>query len=677
MTIHPLMLAAAIAFWGWQTTLWVAAVPVAALVCAAFYVPLRWALTTANLARVADFCIVLALLCGGFLYVTYGNPRAIILFFQWLPLLFLPLALAYAYSATGAATRMDLAVLFWSLRRRPPERPAAFDPWWPYFALWIVAASAANGRGEWFYVALAALIGWPLVRVRPWSYRVGIWGATFSLAILLGYGLHHGLNLTQTWLEDAVPEWISGDGSRTDPYRATTDIGHIGKLKESDAIVLRVTVPEGGAGARPPELLHRASYNGYFGAAWLARGAAFAPVQGDLGKQGGQDGQGRRWALAPSAPPATARALIHDYSVRPNPVLSLPTGAVAIEGLTAAAVRRNALGAVQITREPGYFSYTAAYAAGAAYEGAPTDDDLKLPPKEREAFEAVAMELGLKQQARRRGGTEETVEEVKRFFANGYRYATFQQDAPLMGSPIVDFLHRSKSGHCEYFATATALLLRAGGIPARYATGFAVVEKSERENAWIVRTRHAHAWVRAYVNGAWIDIDTTPPSWFAIEAEDSGAWSKVTDLWSWLHFRASRAWAGSDGRQLLITAAVAVFPFALWLAWRLYRSRKHKQNIQLKQIVTAGSSAGADSEFYRIELRLTEQGWGRRTHETAHDWLARLKADSPMDTAPLAGIVDLHNRYRFDPLGLSDAQRARLKESARGWLAGNAGGAPP
>ena len=46
------------------------------------------------------------------------------------------------------------------------------------------------------------------------------------------------------------------------------------------------------------------------------------------------------------------------------------------------------------------------------------------------------------------------------------------------------------------------LLLRAGGIPARYATDFVAAEKSERENAWLVRMRHVHAWARAYVNGA-------------------------------------------------------------------------------------------------------------------------------------------------------------------------------
>ena len=80
---------------------------------------------------------------------------------------------------------------------------------------------------------------------------------------------------------------------------------------------------------------------------------------------------------------------------------------------------------------------------------------------------------------------------------------------------------------------------------------------------------------------------------------------------------------------------------------------------------------GSDSEFYRIEQRLTEQGWGRRAHETAQDWLVRLNMDAKIDTAALAEIVALHNRYRFDPAGLDATQRVRLEGAASGWLAGN------
>ena len=658
LKIHPLMLAATIAFWGWQTSQWLAALAAGALVCTSFYVSLRWTLTDAQRYRVADFCTVLALLLGGWMWLTYGNPRAVILFFTWLPLMLLPVALMHAYSNNGGEERMNLAVLFWSVRRqrnRVPERPALFDPWFPYYALWIVAASAANQRGEWFYVGLIALVSWPLVRVRPWSYRVGSWAVAFSTAIVLGYGIFYALNETQTYLEGAVPDWISAAGSRTDPYRATTDIGHIGKLKDSDSIVLRVTTPDG---REPPRLLHRASYNAYFDAKWLARGAEFSRLTTPTN---------RRWPL--SSTQATQRVTIHDYTTKPNPVLSLPTGTVAIDKLDAIEAQRNVLGAVQITREPGYFAYDAEYggaqAAAEAVEGPPTNADTTLSLKEREAFTALATELGL---SPKRG--DEAMAQVQQFFASGYRYSTYQKDALFTGSPIVDFLHRSKSGHCEYFATATVLLLRAGGIPARYATGFVAAEKSERENAWLVRTRHAHAWARAYVNGAWVDVDTTPASWLDIEtAESAGVWSAITDWWSWAHFRASQAWANSNDQQMLIAALVVVLPFALWLLWRLVRSRRRPEKIQQKQTLTSDFRIGADSEFYQVEQRLAEQGLGRRAYETASDWLLRLKADSKLDTTELAQIVGLHYRYRFDPDGLNDPQRLHLKDAALHWLA--------
>ncbi len=655
-TIHPLMLLAMIVFWGWQSGQWLAAAVAAVLLCASFYTALHWRQTTATLCRVADFCGVFALLLGVYFYVTHGNPQAIILFFLWLPVTYLPLALTHAYSATE---RMDASVLFYSLRRDPLTRPATFDPWFPYYALWMIAASAANSRDEGFYIGLVALASWPLVRLRPWSYRVGTWGVAFSLAIGLGYAVHYGLSETQRWLQDAVPEWLSGDGSRTDPYRATTDIGHIGKLKDSDAIVLRVFLAAGvNANTKPPVLLHRASYNTYFGSQWLARGTNFESVRGT-----GNDA----WPLAAThAVTSPARVTIHDYTVRPNPVLSLPAGAVTVDALKAVSVTRNALGAVQIVREPGHFSYTVAYGGGQAFDGPPTADDTRVPKKELEAFAALATELGLKQLK-----ADEAINSVQRYFALGYRYATFQKDAPLLGSPIVDFLLRTKSGHCEYFATAAVLLLRAGGIPARYATGFAVNEKSDLEGGWLVRTRHAHAWVRAYVNGAWIEIDTTPPSWFAAEAESGGlssAWSRFTDAWSWARFRASQAWAHSDERKLLIGGVVIVFPFALWLAWRLWRSRQAREKIVKNQLVTDISHSGADSGFYRIERRLAEQGWARRKPETARDWLARLAAEAKMDTTQLAEIVALHNRYRFDPAGLPAPQRAQLAACVQQWL---------
>jgi hypothetical protein len=644
--IHPLMLAAAIAFWGWQSGQWLVAAIIAVALYASFYLGLRWDIGTARLRRVADACLVLALLLGDYFYLTVGNPGGLILFFQWLPVAYAPLAMAHAY---GTAERMDESVLFWSMRR-PSRQPELFDPWFPYYAAWIVAASAANMRSEWFYVALVVLVGWPLLRVRPRSQHLVTWCLAFLVAIGLGYGLQYQLHVTQTWLEDAVPEWISGDGSLTDPYRTSTSMGSIGKLKESDAIVLRVVPAEG---TSPPPLLHLASYNAYFDKAWIAGSAGFANVK---------PAANNRWPLA-TAHASVARVTIYDYTARLNPVISLPSGTLAIEGSKLVSAQRNRLGTVQVMRQPGFFSYIADYAGDQTSEDAPTDEDLKLPTRERDAFQTLAKQLGLAALP-----PAARVDRIRAYFADGFQYSTYLQEAPNDSSPIVNFLLHSKSGHCEYFATATTLLLRASGVPARYATGFAIREKSRLENAYIARLRHRHAWVRVFVNGGWADLDTTPPSWNEIEAEDSGVWTALADVWSWLRFRTAQAWADGDERLFIGGGLLLALPLLAWLVRRLYRSRSKTVRKAKKPITAAAPTTGSDSDYYRIERRLRQLGQGRREQDTTQEWLARLADDARIDTIALGEIVALHNRYRFDPQGLTAEQRDLLRTATARWL---------
>lgn len=647
MNMPPLLLAAAVLFWGWQTGAWAVALPVAILFAAARFLPLRWNFTNAQLCRVADFCTVLIVLLTGYLFIAYGNPRGIVLVFQWLPVAMLPLAFAHAY---GTRRALDLSVLFWNLRRHPAETPPAFDPSFPYFAIWVLAASAANVRGEAFYLGVALLIAWPLALARPRSFPLARWFVALMLALALGYGGQYTLRELQLWLEGAVPDWMTGAGSRTDPYRSMTDIGHIGELKQSDAIVLRVTRAAGGS---PPKLLHRAGYNTYAAASWIAQGAPFAPVPAA--------GRGADWVLAPGSKPSD-RILVRDFSPQVNPVLSLPAGTVAVEGLAARRFMRNGLGAVQVERDPGYFSYVAAFAPDASPDAPPRPEDLRVLHGEREQFAQLAREAGLLDLSQKAA-----IERVRRYFLENFQYATFQTKPAGEPSPIVDFMRRTRAGHCEYFATATVLLLRSAGVPARYATGFAVQEYSELESAWIVRQRHAHAWARAYVDGAWVDVDTTPPQWFVVEAGAAPAWAGVHDLWSWLRFRAAQAWARSD-EYLYPAALLVVLPFVLWLAWRLYRSRSRTVNGPTAAGVH-GAWPGMDSELYLIERRLTAAGWGRRQHETVIDWVERLRRESPLDAESLIEIAEMHCRYRFDPAGLSPVERARLGESVQAWLA--------
>jgi transglutaminase-like putative cysteine protease len=79
--------------------------------------------------------------------------------------------------------------------------------------------------------------------------------------------------------------------------------------------------------------------------------------------------------------------------------------------------------------------------------------------------------------------------------------------------PLAQFLFNTKAGHCEYFASSMAVMLRTLGIPSREVNGFLPGEYNEVAGDYIVRASDAHSWVEAYFPGyGWLTFDPTPPS---------------------------------------------------------------------------------------------------------------------------------------------------------------------
>lgn len=646
MNTLPGLLAAACALWGAQTGYWAIAIAAAAALEAPRFVALRWNTEQAHFNRLSDFCSALIVAAGVYLYFTYGNPRALMLLFQWMPVLMLPLALAQAW---GSLREVDVAAFVWTLRRAGSGERYALNLGYPCLAVWVVAAAAANARGPVFFAGITAIAAWALWAARPRRYPVALWVGLLVVTVGAGYGIQHGLQRAQAALEELIPEWIGASGSRTDPYQSRTDLGRIGELKQDDAIVLRVRLEGGREG---PLLLHRATYNGYLGRTWSARNAPFVARLPDAGT---------RWTLARGRAPE-ARVTVFDYSPRGNPVLSLPRGAVELERLEAFSLKVNGLGTVQAESPPGFFSYVVAVDSGASPADPPNDEDLRVPAAERQLFEGIVDRLAL-------GGlpADAVAAAVKRYFTDGFGYSLYRGAGHGMRSALADFLLRTKAGHCEYFATATVLLLRAAGVPARYATGFSAQEYSRLEGAWIARVRHAHAWAAAWVGGRWVDVDTTPSTWARAEEQHASSWwSPVADLWSWLRFRLAQANAGArdEERTAAVVIGVALL-VGLWFAWRLYRQRGLMMfGRRGAGAAKASSAPGADSEFYLVERELTRIGLGRAAAETVMAWLARIEAHLPAGWrgVELREIARLHYRYRFDPAGLAARERELLRE---------------
>ncbi len=109
---------------------------------------------------------------------------------------------------------------------------------------------------------------------------------------------------------------------------------------------------------------------------------------------------------------------------------------------------------------------------------------------------------------------------LERHLRGSYEYSLDVNDAEV-ASPLTHFLIERKPGHCEYFATGLAILLRTLGTPARVVNGFHGGERSDLTRQIIIRQSDAHSWVEAWIpNEGWMTLDPTPPEPGAVSAWD-------------------------------------------------------------------------------------------------------------------------------------------------------------
>jgi len=95
-----------------------------------------------------------------------------------------------------------------------------------------------------------------------------------------------------------------------------------------------------------------------------------------------------------------------------------------------------------------------------------------------------------------------------------------------VSDPLAHFLFERRKGHCEYFASAMAVMLRTIDIPSRVVTGFQSGVFNPISGLQLIRTSDAHSWVEAYIpNLGWTTFDPTPPD--PVAAYES-VWSRFS-----------------------------------------------------------------------------------------------------------------------------------------------------
>lgn len=258
--------------------------------------------------------------------------------------------------------------------------------------------------------------------------------------------------------------------------------------------------------------------------------------------------------------------------------------------------------------------------------------------------EAIRLARRLARQGRVSESRREKVERIRSYIANRYEYLLPGQRGATKS--FEDFVNGRGGGHCEYFATTLAVMLRAVGIPCRLVTGYRSNEWDER--TLIVRRKHAHAWVEVRDRrGGWYTCDATPAGsleqaaatslFEQVKETVSGLWTSLVGFdaagrrraIAWLQQVPARAMAYCADHPILS----ALVCLALAAAFVLWRRRRHR--------LVDPAVRGYLAVLNRLGLTLSAA-------ETPRELLTRAEADlDPEDLNALEDATREHEQLRY------------------------------
>ncbi len=632
-----------ILFWGLQTDLIWFALPMAIIAEARFIFNRRWALTQQDFYRVADLTTVALLGTVLFLFLNARTYHFIITLFQWLPLLFFPLTTVTAYSTTKT---ISLDVLFYSLRRQKAPVDQSLDMDYFSLGLYLLAIGTNVDDYSLYFPLCALVILISLFPLRSTRYRTNIWLLLALLSFLFANLTHLGLRQSHLALKARSEQWIANWlAQRTDPLRTTTALGKVGQLKLIDKIIFRVKPDTPG---QIPGLLHEASYDlpeKRSLVQWSVMERAFDEVSHH---------DDFTWRFAAQSNTEKSITIYKEFDSERS-LIPIPTSLTEVHNLPALELRKNRYGAIQASGLVPSPSFEIRYdpTSNGSLFAPPGEIDTYIPDDYKPLMSEVV--------SQQHYSGAEAIAFIQNYFKD-FRYSLFQKNRPVNTDPLSHFLLDRKAGHCEYFATATTLMLRQMGIPARYVLGYSVQEYNSTLEMYIVRQRHAHTWTIAYINDQWHVVDTTPSSWFGMEQDNADLLQPLFDFLGNYGFMFSLWWNQQQIEDYELELFVMGAILLLILIWRISRSEQvilTNNNID----ITHRQFPGIDSPFYKIETYLLAKGRSRSRGELLRDWVMRIQEPE------LLPLLPLHNRWRFDPQGISRPEKKLLHQKVSDWLA--------
>jgi protein-glutamine gamma-glutamyltransferase len=357
--------------------------------------------------------------------------------------------------------------------------------------------------------------------------------------------------------------------------------------------------------------------------------------------------------------------------------IELPATHLGAAGSVRVAPRWSGEAALRVGAESsdGFVTLTSAHYVGySRLDGGGTASPATLDPRAREDYLLVppgmarmgTMAAGLGAGRNEAG----KIAAIATWLRGGHTYTLRPPARPEGVDPVEDFLFDRPAGHCEFFASAAVLMLRAAGVPARYVTGFRGGEWNSIGGYVAVRDERAHAWAEAFIPGrGWVRVDATPP---AASVGRAGRFAEISDaldfFWSrWVvgydlgrqRDLAQRAWRQlghlaptAAWRRILAALGFTTAMIALGLGLRGSRGDRPPARSALAAGVRndrwrRGPEGPIDRLYRRALGRLAGVGWPRRPSETPHEYAERLRAAGLFAAPAFDALTDRYAAARF------------------------------
>jgi protein-glutamine gamma-glutamyltransferase len=500
------------------------------------------------------------------------------------------------------------------------------------------------------------------------------------------------------------PQLISG-------FSDDVELGEIGEIKKDYALVMRV---ETGQQVAYPMLRWRGiALTAFDGKRW------YSSERNSDALVANSDG----WILIPGmGQPPDTRAVVLRYDVLLQPVATdtifVPGKAMALRGNFAGESPRSVFknrkpylfrdgtnslfnpfhnyGAVRYSGMSRLITWNPARlrAASAVYPPEIASTYLQLPAQLDPRVPALARSITANAPT-----AFDKAEAIETYLLKHYSYTLDLVGKPGK-SPLSHFLFETHAGHCEYFASAMAVLLRTVGVPSREVNGFLPGEYNDLAGDYIVRASDAHSWVEVYFpDNGWVTFDPTPPgpseaaglfsrfglivdwiqyNWsewvinydFAHQVAlaqtlqtDSRNWKRI--LHSWFEGKEERAKRWMRGWQIGHSNLALVVPLCLLLLLIAFRyglfpkaADKFRLFLQLHSSASPGASPALASRLYEELLAmLARRGISRRESQTAFEFAASV--GEPALSPTVREFTQLYAVARF---GGEPCNTPRLRE---------------